>query len=144
MTIAQLVLKCLLLITSIKLSLESKEQRKPYCPPGDFGCIEERPQRDVVLNLIDYDNENVMCDEDHPFFCDIVDPFQGIKEKSKKKSIDNTLILPEQIEKKNHALTANGNKLVSNKADSFECIEYGFFPGMKVIVYLILISEWKT
>lgn len=138
MIIAQIVLKYILLLTSIKKSFESKEHsvNKPYCPPGDFGCLEDRSQRDVVLKLIDYDDQNVVCDEDHPYFCDIDDS----KEKTKKNSID--IILPEideQIQKKYYASPAVENKLVSieksgssSKSNSFKCTEYGFFPGMKV------------
>lgn len=150
---SQLVLKCILFLVSIETSLGtsfgSKEHSKTKpCSAGDFGCIDKRSQRDATLTIIDYDNQHIVCDEDHPYFCDIIDPYYGMEEKSEKSENSRSQFIGRDVHPpkihhlngkryymspKNERLESIQNADLPNKSDSFVCEEYGFFPGMHLL-----------
>lgn len=123
-------------------SSESKKQLKNIhrCSAGDKNCVNDRS-----VDVIDYDNEHVVCDEDHPFFCDIIDSLNGVNDKLKKSLNFNKFvsdIMPldvhKQKNKRNYkSLQGNENMKSVQKSnlpnsDGFICAAYGFFPGMNV------------
>lgn len=126
-----LVLEFMLFIGSTETSSESIKQlqNRPHCSVGDKNCVNDRAQRDATLTIIDYDNEHVVCDEDHPFFCDIIDPLDGSKHKFKKSSKVMPFDVHKQKNKRNYK-SSQGNENI--KSDGFVCAAYGFFPGMNV------------
>lgn len=139
-----LALKFMLFIGSIRMSLQSIAplKKKPNCSACDKNCVNDRSQRDATL-IIDYGNRHVVCDEDHPFLCDIVDPLYGINEKLKKISTINEFtgkVLPfdvrKQMKKRNYE-SSQGNEHIKSveksklpNSDGFICAAYGFFPGI--------------
>lgn len=147
MIIAHILVKFVLCIISIEASLKNEEnsENKPRCRVGDFGCVDDRSQRDATLTITDYNDQHVVCDNDHPSFCNIVDPFSGIEEKSEKNSKIQFVsrdVYPEIREQNFKQFHVAQNKEMKHefiqKTDlpqsnsDFVCIEYGFFPGMKV------------
>lgn len=135
-------LKFMLFIGSIKTSsLGSIKQlnTKSLCSAGDVDCMNDRSQRESSPTIIDYDDVHIVCDDDHPFFCDIIDPLYGIKDELKKSSnVDDFVVkaMPFEVhkQKKNNYKSSQENEAIQNSnipiSDGFICAEYGFFPGI--------------
>ncbi len=120
-----------------------KQSKNNHC--SDENCSNDRLQRDATLAIIDYDNQRVVCDVNHPHVCDTVDPLDDIKAKLKKNLEFDELVHNKvwpfeayQPNKRNYQSSlAGNNKNVGALAKSnlpnpngFVCAEYGFFPGM--------------
>lgn len=145
-------LKFMLLIGSIEATSEKTDEKlrkKPHCNVGDEGCANDRSGRDATLTIIDYDSRHVVCDENHPFFCDIVDPIHEHDDKFDRKSLNveefsryTSDRLPFDVHKqnkKNYKSPAGIKNIKSSyksnvpNSDGFICAAYGFFPGISMI-----------
>lgn len=142
-------LEFMLLIASIEATSEKTDEKlrkKPHCNVGDESCANDRSERDATLTIIDYDSRHVVCDENHPFFCDIVDPIYRLNDKFDKKSLNFDEFsryashrLPFDVHKQNKknykSQDGSENRKSTYKSnvpnsDGFICAAYGFFPGM--------------
>lgn len=137
------LVRFMLIIGSMKTSSMASIKQlntKPHCTAVDLDCMDDRPQRDSFPTVVDYDDEHIVCDDDHPLFCDIVGPLYGIKDKLKKSSNVEKFdakVMPMPFEvlkqKKNNYESSQGNESMQKSnipnSDGFICAEYGFFPG---------------
>lgn len=138
-----LLLKFVLFFGLTKATSENSVQKlknKPQYSVGvEASANNDRSQRDAILTYIDYDSQRVVCDDNHPFFCDIIEP---IKDKLKKSANVEDLVskvLPFEVHKQNkksykslqdYTNIKSMETLNSPNSDGFICAEYGFFPGI--------------